>query len=972
MEYLGTLWKRNFNSSPRGNSSPKASLGSSREMGIKDRNNSGRINKSSPAHNMDASREDLFYRGASAMDSIQNSPKHENIGAPEGKYDDVFGGPPKYVFSKYSLQAPAPDYDEAFLTRAKLSPAWKDSDFPVFGSPLHDNEAFGSVSGKQAILEDVYGGRLIHVPGVQDDPRVVGAPCIRSRISSRSNSCVQSPLRPESSFGKDRMQEELLIASVSLGTDSQDVQPSREAEKVAFRPGTKNIFVGGPIPVQDQHHYNELIPSKGQRAEDKRTHQRTPSKSKNKSCNDYPGFDRSSEPIIPDEANSTVPHLNEDSNEGLSIEADTVSVKKLPRVSQAPLHPASSPRWKNQRSFLRRKFGMAPPEDLSTQAYLPAQLAKESSASPSSSLQSTSAKSRTVSKADSLDKLENRIPGQHISGSPRAHLEVLDNNIVKNRIAKQKSKDFDLFASAVAAIKNAESKFKLANPAREKEKQEFVAGEDNVERATSVFEKEVQLREKSCSEDRDDAMGSSWRVLKTAENLKDVSAFKTQARERQERETRFSHDVLEREEVEALVAVERERKLREQRQKHREKQEITQSPKKVTEEAEERAALKTREIFTRVAAEQFERRMAEQKERPLAEEKSIADRFSAKYLGATTLARAEVVAVKRVQVETLQKPLKEITVIETTLGINSVETGEEIQAVPRDQQRRNQSDLKQTTFNSNSVGKGEENDTAVFGAEYISARKVADDWLPTTDSQAVEEGAAAEKSACSELHQHTLERVARALKEKNQRDLEIQQDQAEKHWLADSLDGEIRRWSSGKEGNIRALLSTLQYVLWPECGWQPVYLTDIISPVSVKKVYRTAALFVHPDKMQQKGASLQQKYIAEKVFFLLKVFTLKLWGCRMHGTHSTLRSLLDTGVNFLEYLQTLGFLHTISSQLLKRGRLQLSDTVAAYVDFNLAGLTSSIIRSEEGNAEHLDANKFTGLQKKLHCRLPCI
>jgi len=66
------------------------------------------------------------------------------------------------------------------------------------------------------------------------------------------------------------------------------------------------------------------------------------------------------------------------------------------------------------------------------------------------------------------------------------------------------------------------------------------------------------------------------------------------------------------------------------------------------------------------------------------------------------------------------------------------------------------------------------------------------------------------------------------------------------------------------------LLSTLQYVLWPESGWQAVSLTDIIIGSSVKKVYRKATLCVHPDKVQQKGATIQQKYIAEKVFDLLK------------------------------------------------------------------------------------------------------
>ncbi|KAJ6774181.1 AUXILIN/CYCLIN G-ASSOCIATED KINASE-RELATED [Salix purpurea] len=59
-------------------------------------------------------------------------------------------------------------------------------------------------------------------------------------------------------------------------------------------------------------------------------------------------------------------------------------------------------------------------------------------------------------------------------------------------------------------------------------------------------------------------------------------------------------------------------------------------------------------------------------------------------------------------------------------------------------------------------------------------------------------------------------------------------------------------------------------VLWPECDWEPVSLTDLITSTSVKKVYRKATLCVHPDKVQQKGATIQQKYTSEKVFDILK------------------------------------------------------------------------------------------------------
>ncbi|XP_059460054.1 auxilin-like protein 1 isoform X2 [Corylus avellana] len=132
-------------------------------------------------------------------------------------------------------------------------------------------------------------------------------------------------------------------------------------------------------------------------------------------------------------------------------------------------------------------------------------------------------------------------------------------------------------------------------------------------------------------------------------------------------------------------------------------------------------------------------------------------------------------------------------------------------------------------------------------------------------------GESAERSkAGSERHQRIVERAAKALAEKNMRDFLAQKEQADRNRLAEALDADVKRWSSGKEGNLRALLSTLQYILGPDSGWQPVPLTDIITTSAVKKAYRKATLFVHPDKLQQRGASIQQKYTCEKVFDLLK------------------------------------------------------------------------------------------------------
>ncbi|ESQ34632.1 hypothetical protein EUTSA_v10007304mg [Eutrema salsugineum] len=118
--------------------------------------------------------------------------------------------------------------------------------------------------------------------------------------------------------------------------------------------------------------------------------------------------------------------------------------------------------------------------------------------------------------------------------------------------------------------------------------------------------------------------------------------------------------------------------------------------------------------------------------------------------------------------------------------------------------------------------------------------------------------------------QRTKSRVAQAVADMNNRDHQSRIEQEQRTRISETVDAEIKRWATGKEGNMRALLSSLQIVLWPGCGWEAVSLTDLITSSAVKKVYRKATLYVHPDKVQQKGATLEQKYIAEKVFDILK------------------------------------------------------------------------------------------------------
>ncbi|KAK8958669.1 Auxilin-related protein 1 [Platanthera guangdongensis] len=74
-----------------------------------------------------------------------------------------------------------------------------------------------------------------------------------------------------------------------------------------------------------------------------------------------------------------------------------------------------------------------------------------------------------------------------------------------------------------------------------------------------------------------------------------------------------------------------------------------------------------------------------------------------------------------------------------------------------------------------------------------------------------------------------------------------------------------------KAGQEKQQQTAERAILAPESGWQPIPLADIINAPAVKRSYRKATLCVHPDKLQQRGATIQQKYICEKVFDLLKV-----------------------------------------------------------------------------------------------------
>ena len=74
----------------------------------------------------------------------------------------------------------------------------------------------------------------------------------------------------------------------------------------------------------------------------------------------------------------------------------------------------------------------------------------------------------------------------------------------------------------------------------------------------------------------------------------------------------------------------------------------------------------------------------------------------------------------------------------------------------------------------------------------------------------------------------------------------------------------------GKDGNIRALLASLDTVLWEGSGWKKPSMTDLVEPKRVKRAYMMANLVVHPDKVKQKGGTVEQLVVADIAFDTLK------------------------------------------------------------------------------------------------------
>ncbi|KIX09680.1 uncharacterized protein Z518_00761 [Rhinocladiella mackenziei CBS 650.93] len=90
----------------------------------------------------------------------------------------------------------------------------------------------------------------------------------------------------------------------------------------------------------------------------------------------------------------------------------------------------------------------------------------------------------------------------------------------------------------------------------------------------------------------------------------------------------------------------------------------------------------------------------------------------------------------------------------------------------------------------------------------------------------------------------------------------------EKFRLSDSVDARIQAWKGGKADNLRALLGSLENVLWEGSGWKKISMADLVLPNKVKIQYMKGIAKVHPDKIPT-DATTEQRMIAGAVFSAL-------------------------------------------------------------------------------------------------------
>ncbi|KAJ3057598.1 hypothetical protein HK102_011028, partial [Quaeritorhiza haematococci] len=96
-------------------------------------------------------------------------------------------------------------------------------------------------------------------------------------------------------------------------------------------------------------------------------------------------------------------------------------------------------------------------------------------------------------------------------------------------------------------------------------------------------------------------------------------------------------------------------------------------------------------------------------------------------------------------------------------------------------------------------------------------------------------GAASMSSSPPRPTSHAVKQAMQeAIDQHRGKEAEKEEEEALKLAYKDQTDFKLNQWRAGKEANLRALLSSLDTVLWPELGWKSIQLSELITPQQVK------------------------------------------------------------------------------------------------------------------------------------------
>ncbi|KAE9460881.1 hypothetical protein C3L33_07208, partial [Rhododendron williamsianum] len=407
-------------------------------------------------------------------------------------------------------------------------------------------------------------------------------------------------------------------------------------------------------------------------------------------------------------------------------------------------------------------------------------------------------------------------------------------------------------AASAAAMKDAmdkaEAKFRHAKEVREREYAKTARSREAVQ--LEKDEHAIQDDEEGEFKDNQERLDSERRqreeeerrrLEKERERAREIEREKGKARQAVERATREAReraaaDARERAAAELRLKAERAAVGRVQAEA-RERAERA-AVQRVQAGARDRAAAEARERAEKAAADAKERANAEAREKAAAaakaeaEARRKAERAAVERAAAEARERAATEAREKAAAAARMNQQKNDNDLESFFGMGSRPS-----SAPRPRANSSVSYLKLEHLEYNSLsfldpmadpqfqskGGPEGARTSVSSSSNMrkasSTTNIVDDLTsifgasPSAgEFQDVEGETEERRRARLERHQRTQERAAKALAEKNQRDLQTLRDQEERYRIAETLDVEIKRWAAGKEGNLRALLSTMQYV----------------------------------------------------------------------------------------------------------------------------------------------------------------